>query len=76
MTNWKTTVAGILSGFISTVGSITAYLATTHSPKATSACGLLTLLGVIARIWVGVIQNDALPLPPNFTTPEAPAQTK
>jgi hypothetical protein len=55
----KTTVAGLLSGFIGSVGPITAYLATTNNPRATAACGLLTLAGVVARVWVGVIQQDA-----------------
>lgn len=61
MKNWKTTAAGLLSAFIATVGPVTAYLATTNSPKTTSVCGVLTLAGAIARVWVGLIQSDAKP---------------
>ncbi len=65
MKNWKTTVAGILSAFIGSVGPLTAYLATTNSPKSTALCGALTCAAAIARVWVGFIQNDARPAAPN-----------
>jgi hypothetical protein len=61
MKNWKTTVAGILSAIIATVGPVTAYLATTNSPKAATATGIVTLVGAIARIYIGLIQSDAHP---------------
>lgn len=61
MKNWKTTAAGLLSAFIATVGPVAAYLANSHWPKAATACGILTLAGAIARIWVGLIQKDANP---------------
>ena len=57
--NWKTTAAGLLSAAIGTIGPLTAYLATTGNPKATDICGVLTLLTAIARVWVGLLQNDA-----------------
>ncbi len=63
MKNWKTTVAAILSAFIGAVGPLTAYLATTSNPKATAACGALTCAAGIARVWIGLIQNDAPPQP-------------
>jgi hypothetical protein len=69
--NWKTTTNGLLSAIIGTAGPLTAYLATLNSPKATTAAGVVTLLGVLARVYIGIIQNDA---PPNPTPPEAPAQ--
>lgn len=61
MKNWKTTAAGLLSAFIATVGPVTAYLATTNSPKAASVCGILGLAGALARVWIGLIQSDAKP---------------
>jgi hypothetical protein len=59
MQNWKTTAAGFLSAFIGTVGPLTAYLATTSNPNATTVCGILTCAAAIARVWVGLLQNDA-----------------
>ena len=55
----KTTVNGILAAFIGTVGPVTAYLATTSNPKAATICGILTCAAAIARVWVGLLQNDA-----------------
>jgi hypothetical protein len=87
MTNWKTTVAGLLSAFVGTIGPVTAYLATTNNPKATEVCGALTCAGAVARIWIGLIQNDAgttlavvpgSPSPqlvPSHETPDNPAAT-
>lgn len=57
--HWKTTVNGFLAAFIGTVGPVTAYLATIDSPKAATICGILTLTAAIARVWVGLLQNDA-----------------
>lgn len=61
MKNWKTTVAGLLSAFVATIGPVTAYLATLNHPKSTTICGGLTLAGAVARVWVGLIQSDAKP---------------
>ena len=73
MNNWKTTVAGALSAILGAIGPITAYLATTNNPKATEICGALTCVAAIARVWIGLIQNDAqAPLSP----PVDPASTK
>ena len=41
-----------------------AYLATVNNPKAATASGLVTLAAGIARVWVGLLQNDAPPVPP------------
>ena len=60
MTNWKTTANGFLAAILAAAGPLTAYLATIKSPKAATASGIVTLAGVIARIWIGLIQNDAL----------------
>jgi hypothetical protein len=58
--DWKSTANGFLAFFIGTVGPLTAYLAAQpNNPKATAVCGVLTLLAAIARVWVGLIQNDA-----------------
>ena len=59
MKNWKTTANGILAGIIGSAGPLTAYLATINSPKAATAAGIVTLVATIARIWVGILQNDA-----------------
>ena len=73
LNNWKTTAAGLLSGYLAIVGPVTAYLATTSNPKATQICGALTLAGVIARAWLGMIQKDAGTTPalvPGSATPQ------
>ena len=57
--NWKTTAAGFLAAIIGAAGPLTAYLATNSSPKAATAAGIVTLAATIARVWVGLIQNDA-----------------
>ena len=57
--NWKTTANGILAAIIGAAGPLTAYLATVNSPKAATAAGVVTLAATIARVWVGLIQNDA-----------------
>jgi hypothetical protein len=73
VTGWKTTAAGLLSGFIATVGPVTAYLATTPSQTSAKVCAGLTLAGVIARVWVGIISNDA---PPNTVSSVTVTATK
>jgi len=57
--DWKSTAAGLLSGYLAIVGPVTAYLATTPNPTGTKIAGAMTLAGVIARAWLGVIQKDA-----------------
>ena len=63
MTNWKTTVNGILTAILSAAGPLTAYLATINSPKATMVSGIITLVAAIARVWIGLLQNDAQTVP-------------
>ena len=63
MQNWKTTANGILAAIIGTAGPITAYLATVNNPKAATAAGLVTLAAAIARVWVGLLQNDSPAIP-------------
>jgi HD-like signal output (HDOD) protein len=58
--NWKTTANGILAAIIGAAGPLTAYLATINSPKAAAAAGIMTLAAAIARVWIGLLQNDAL----------------
>jgi ammonia channel protein AmtB len=61
MKNWKTSANGILAGLIGTTGPATAYLATINKPWAAAAVGVVTLVSAVARIWIGILQNDALP---------------
>jgi hypothetical protein len=61
MSDWKTTANGFLAAIIGAAGPLTAYLATINSPKAATASGIITLAATIARVWVGIIQNDAPP---------------
>jgi hypothetical protein len=68
MSHWKTTVNGLLSAFLGMVGPLTAYLATTGKPKATEITGALTCAAAIARIWIGMLQNDAQPSLGTVTT--------
>jgi hypothetical protein len=67
--DWKTTAAGSLSAFIGAVGPLTAYLAAMNSPKAAAFAGALTCAGLIARVWVGMLQNYVQ------SDPNIPAQT-
>ena len=71
MSNWKSTVAGILSAIIATIGPLTAYLATTNSPKAATWTGIATLVGALARVYIGLIQSDAKPSVTSTVTIEA-----
>lgn len=69
MKNWKTTVAGLLSFMIATLTTLTAF----QVPAALQAnsdktwmyvtLGANLLLG-LCRVWLGLIQNDAPPPPP------------
>lgn len=61
MNHWKTTAAGILSAYIGAVGPLTAYLCTLPNKTAAEVAGGMTCLGLIARVWVGLLQNDAPP---------------
>ena len=55
----KTSINGVLAAIIGAAGPLTAYLATINSPKAATAAGIITLLATIARVWVGLLQNDS-----------------
>jgi hypothetical protein len=61
MKNWQTSANGILAGVIGSSGPLTAYFATINKPWAASAAGIVTLVATVARIWIGILQNDALP---------------
>lgn len=75
MQNWKTTAAGILSGYLGAVGPLTAYLAANGNPSGAKVAGALTCAGIIARVWLGLIQNDAPPPLPNLSS-SVPGTTK
>lgn len=64
MKDWKTTANGVLAAIIGAAGPLTAYLATVNNPKAAIAAGIVTTAAAIARVWVGLLQNDAPPNPP------------
>jgi hypothetical protein len=56
--NWKTTVNGILAAIIGSAGPIAAYLAT-QGNKAAWWAGIVTLGATVARVWIGIIQQDS-----------------
>jgi hypothetical protein len=63
MKNWKTTANGFLAAIIGAAGPLTAYLATINNPKAAIASGIVTTAAAIARVWIGILENDAPPNP-------------
>jgi hypothetical protein len=72
--NWKTTVAGILSGLMALTGPTSGLLAALQAIKGPSAdytlaiCGAVTtFIFAVARGWIGLIQNDAPPNPPGVS---------
>jgi hypothetical protein len=74
LTNWKTTLAGILSAFLAVVGPLTAYLAEHNNATATDISGGLTVAAAIARIVLGIMQKDAgtvQAIVPGSVTPQA-----
>ena len=80
-TNWQTSANGFLAEIIGAAGPLTAYLATVNNPKAATAAGIVTLVATIARVWIGMIQNDSQPTntttttSTTVTTPATPATT-
>ena len=58
MQNWKTTVNGLLAAVIGSAGPIAAYLAT-QGNKAAWWAGIVTLAATVARVWIGILQQDA-----------------
>jgi hypothetical protein len=79
MNNWKTTVAGILSAFLAIMGPLSALLASLqaiygqipgHAPANYTFAivgAVLTFLAASARIWIGLLENDAPPSETNVT---------
>ena len=55
----KTSINGVLAAIIGAAGPLTAYLATINNPKAATAAGVVTIIATIARVWVGLLQNDS-----------------
>lgn len=76
LTHWKTTVAGILSAFLATVGPATSFLTAydaliqqipghSHADFRVAIWGMaLTAAAAVARAWIGLISHDAPPPPP------------
>jgi hypothetical protein len=82
MKNWKTTANGFLAAIIGAAGPLAAFLGGVqtiqaqmpgHGPAnytlAVVALGVTTA-ATIARVWIGLLQNDAPPAP--ATAPPAP----
>jgi hypothetical protein len=70
--NWKTTVAGILSGLMALTGPTSGLLAALQAIKGPSADYTLAIWGVVTTFifavgWIGLIQNDAPPNPPGVS---------
>ena len=78
--NWKTTAAGALSAFAVTVGPLSSFLATVqaieaqipgHAPANYTLAivgAALTTAAAIARLWIGLIQEDAKTIATSTTT--------
>lgn len=70
MTNWETTVAGILSGLIGTCTTLSMIQlpSTIANPQATHIWLYVTfgctVAASVGRVWIGLLQNDAPPNPP------------
>jgi hypothetical protein len=76
ITHWKTTVAGVLSAFLATVGPATSFLAAydtliqqlpghSHADFRVAIWGAaLTCAAAVARAWIGLISADAPDPPP------------
>ncbi len=58
--NWKTTVSSILTVTLATSAALMAYPPVLQHLKI---MGVLGLVQVLAKVWIGLIQNDA-PVPP------------
>ena len=58
--NWKTTVSSILTVTLATSAALMAYPPVLQHLKI---MGVLGLIQVLAKVWIGLIQNDA-PAPP------------
>jgi hypothetical protein len=69
LAHWKTTANGFLAAIIGAAGPATAWLANKNSPKAATASGVVTLIAGIARVWIGILQNDAPPSESTVTVP-------
>ncbi len=71
--HWKTSVAGGLSAFLGTIPALTGFLAAYQTIEATipghpAADYRLAIFGAalsavaaMARVWIGLLQNDAPP---------------
>jgi hypothetical protein len=76
MKNWKTTANGFLAAFYGAVGPLSGFLAAVQSMRPTpnytlAICGAgLTCAALIARAWIGLLQNDAEPTFARTTTLE------
>ena len=74
--HWRTTTAGFLAFVIGTCGPLAAYLASQNSPKAASAAGIVTLVSMMARVWVGMLMNDGTSSTTTTTTAGVASSTR
>ncbi len=73
MKSWKSSVSGLLSAFLATVGPATSFLTAydaliqqipghSHADFRVAIWGMgLTAAAAVAKAWIGLISNDALP---------------
>lgn len=67
--NWKTTAASILSALMVTLTTLVAFQAPAALLTPGASKTLLyvttgaTLLASLCRVWIGLLQNDAQPIP-------------
>ena len=88
LTHWKTSVSGLLSAFLATVGPATSFLAAydaliqqipghSHADFRVAIWGMgLTAAAAVAKAWIGLISNDAPPPPPPGQQPVTTDQLK
>ena len=70
LANWKTTASSILTVTLVTTVGLLAYPPVIAHPQWVAVLGGVQVVG---KIWIGLLQNDA---PPNPPQPVGPAQTK
>lgn len=88
LTHWKSSVSGLLSAFLATVGPATSFLAAydaliqqlpghSHADFRVAIWGMaLTAAAAVAKAWIGLISRDVPPPPPPGQQPVTTDQLK
>lgn len=88
LTHWKSSVSGLLSAFLATVGPATSFLTAydaliqqlpghSHADFRVAIWGMgLTAAAAVAKAWIGLISHDAPPPPPPGQQPVTQDQLK